>query len=76
MVYVGSAAVYIVNHISTTVVRAKIRLKSYRYKYGGNTTLKRCIKRRVLRKRTVIYAIIITLIEVFLFYNYFGAMPW
>ena len=70
MVYLGIAAFYILNHIFITVVRARIRLKKYSYTYGGNTTLQRCIKRRVFRIRTIIYAIIITLGEVFLFFNY------
>ena len=71
MIYIGIAAAYILNHLIVTVVRAKMRLQSYSRYYGEDvTTLQRCIKRRVLRIQTIIYAIIITLIEVFLFINY------
>jgi len=68
MLYVQSAVIYIINHLIVTAVRAGIRQKNYKYKYGGNTTLQKCIKRRIFRIWTFIYAVIATLTVIFLLY--------
>ena len=68
MLYAQSVLIYLVNHLIVTVVRASIRQKYYKHIYGGNTTWQKCIKRRVLRKRTFVYAIIVTLTVLYLIY--------
>ena len=59
-------AIYLTNHLIVTAIRAAIRLKNYKYKYGGNTSFQKCIKRRILQPATFVYAILATLV---VFYN-------
>ncbi|MFH1321974.1 MAG: hypothetical protein ABII90_15145 [Bacteroidota bacterium] len=67
-VYVQILGLYIINHLIITVIRALVRLRSYKYKYYGNTTLLKCIKRRMFKDWTFIDSILATLAEIYLFF--------